>query len=54
MATTFDNEHEARTMAAELNGAAGRDHHIRSIVERYRGKWAVARQSKRTYYHRAN
>ena len=35
-------------MAAELNAAAGRD--VRYHVERYREKWAIARQSVRTYW----
>ena len=48
MATTFDTEREAEAVAAELNAAAGRD--VRYHVERYREKWAIARQSKRTYW----
>jgi hypothetical protein len=48
MATTFDTESEAQAVAAELNAAAGRD--LRYQVERYREKWAIARQSKRTYW----
>ena len=48
MATTFDIESEAQAVAAELNAAAGRD--VRYQVERYRAKWAIARQSKRTYW----
>jgi hypothetical protein len=46
MATTFDTEGEAQALAAELNASAGGD--IRYQVERYREKWAIARQSKRT------
>jgi hypothetical protein len=49
MATTFDTEREAQAVAAELNAAAGREPHVRYHVERYREKWAIARQSKRTY-----
>jgi AbiU2 len=48
MATTFDTESEAQAVAAELNAAAGRD--VRYQAERYREKWAIARQSKRTYW----
>jgi hypothetical protein len=48
MATTFDTESEAQAVAAELNAVAGRD--VRYQVERYREKWAIARQSKRTYW----
>jgi hypothetical protein len=48
MATTFDTESEAQAEAAELNAAAGRD--VRYQVERYREKWAIARQSKRAYW----
>ena len=44
MATTFDTEREAEAVAAELNAAAGRD--VRYHVERYREKWAIARQSR--------
>ena len=50
MATTFDTEREAQAAAAELNAAAGREPHVRYQVERYREKWAIARQSKRTYW----
>ena len=50
MATTFDTEHEARAVATELNAAAGREQRIRFQVERYREKWAIARQSIRTYW----
>jgi hypothetical protein len=50
MAMTFDNETEARTVAAELNGATGRKPHVRYAVERHREKWAIARQSQRTYW----
>src|SRR5438552_15895621 len=48
MATMFDTEREAQAVAAELNAAGGRD--VRYHVERYRKKWAIARQSKRTYW----
>src|SRR6202035_2507843 len=48
MATTFGTESEAQAVAAELNAAAGRD--VRYRAERYREKWAIARQSKRTYW----
>jgi hypothetical protein len=50
MATTFDNEPEAQAVAAELNAAAGREPHVRYHVERYREKWAIARQSVRAYW----
>ena len=50
MATTFDTESEAQAFAAELNGAAGREQHVRYRVERYCEKWAIARQSVRTYW----
>jgi hypothetical protein len=50
MATTFDTEHEARAVAAELNAAAEREQRVRFQVERYREKWAIARQSIRTYW----
>jgi hypothetical protein len=49
MATTFDTEPEAQAVAAELN-AAGRDLHVRYHAERYREKWAIARQSVRTFW----
>ena len=48
MATTFDTASEAQAVAAELNAAARRD--VRYHVERYREKWAIARQSVRTYW----
>lgn len=48
MATTFDVESEAQVLAAELNDAADRD--VRYQAERYRGKWAIARRIKRTYW----
>jgi hypothetical protein len=48
MATTFDTESEAQAVSAELNAAAERD--VRYQVERYGKKWAIARQSKRTYW----
>jgi alkanesulfonate monooxygenase SsuD/methylene tetrahydromethanopterin reductase-like flavin-dependent oxidoreductase (luciferase family) len=48
MATTFDTESEAQAVAAELNAAAGRD--ARYCAGRYREKWAIACQSKRTYW----
>ena len=48
MATTFDTEPEAQAVAAELNAAAGRE--PRYHVERYREKWAIARQSVRAYW----
>ena len=50
MATTFDTEPEAQAVAAELNAAAGRERHVRYQVERYREKWAIARQIMRTYW----
>jgi hypothetical protein len=50
MATTFDTEAEAQAVTAELNGAAGRRPHVRYVTERHREKWAVARQSERTYW----
>jgi hypothetical protein len=50
MATTFDTEAEAQAVAAKLNAAAGREPHVRYHVERYREKWAIARQSVRTYW----
>ena len=48
MAATFDVESEAQVLAAELNDAADRD--VRYPAERYRGKWAIARRIKRTYW----
>jgi AbiU2 len=48
MATTFGTESEAQAVAAELNTAAERD--VRYHAERYREKWAIARQVKRTYW----
>jgi len=48
MATTFDTENEAQAVAAELNTAAERD--VRYRAERYRERWAIARQVKRTYW----
>ena len=33
-------------MAAELNAAAGRERPVRYQVERYREKWAIARQMR--------
>jgi AbiV family abortive infection protein len=50
MATTFDTEAEAQAVAAKLNAAAGREPHVRYHVERYREKWAIARESVRTYW----
>ena len=50
MATIFDTESDARVVAAELNGAAGRESHVRYDVERYCEKWAIARRSVRTYW----
>jgi hypothetical protein len=50
VATTFDTESEAQAVAAELNAAAGRERQVRYHVERYREKWAIARQSMRTYW----
>jgi hypothetical protein len=50
MATTFDTEGEAQAIAAKLNAAVGREERVRYQVERYREKWAIARQSKRTYW----
>ena len=50
MATTFDTEPEAQAVAAELNAVAGREPHVRYHVERYREKWAIARQSVRAYW----
>jgi AbiV family abortive infection protein len=50
MVTTFDTNPEAQTVAAELNDAVGRERHVRYHVERYREKWAIARQSVRTYW----
>jgi hypothetical protein len=46
--TTFGTESEAQAVAAELNAAAERD--VRYHAERYREKWAIARQVKRTYW----
>ena len=43
-----DTEREAEAVAAELNAAAGRD--VRYHVERCCENWAIARQSKRTYW----
>jgi hypothetical protein len=48
MATTFDTESEAQATAAKLNAAGTRD--IRYQVGRYGEKWAIERQSKRTYW----
>ena len=48
MATTFDSESEAQALASQLNAAAGRD--VRYVAQRYRQQWAIARQSKRTYW----
>ena len=48
MATTFSTESEAQAVAAELNAAAERD--VRYRAERYCENWAIARQSKRTYW----
>jgi hypothetical protein len=48
MLTTFDTESEAQAVAAELSTAAERD--VRYRAERYREKWAIARQVKRTYW----
>jgi hypothetical protein len=48
MSTTFDTESEAQAAAAELNNAAERD--VRYRAQRYREKWAIARQVKRTYW----
>ena len=50
MATTFETEPEAQAVATQLNAAAGRDRQVRYQVERYREKWAIARQSVRTYW----
>lgn len=47
-APMFDIESEAQGVAASLNAAAGRD--VRYQVERYREKWAIALQIKRTYW----
>ena len=48
MATTFGTESEAQAVAAELNAVAERD--VRYHAERYREKWSIARQVKRTYW----
>ena len=48
MATTFDTESVAQATAAKLNAAGTRD--IRYQVGRYGEKWAIERQSKRTYW----
>ena len=37
-------------MVAELDAAAGREPHVRYHVARYHEKWAIARQSVRTYW----
>jgi hypothetical protein len=50
VATIFETEHEARAVAAELNGAAGQKSHVRYDVEQYREKWGIARRSVRTYW----
>jgi hypothetical protein len=49
MATTFDTEPEAQSVAAKLNAAARQEPHVRYHVQRYREKWAIARESVRTY-----
>jgi hypothetical protein len=33
-----------------INTAAGREPHVRYHVERFREKWAIARESVRTYW----
>jgi hypothetical protein len=48
MATTFDTESEAQAAADRLNITATRD--VRYKLGRYREKWAVERQSQRTYW----
>jgi hypothetical protein len=48
MPTTFDTESEAQAAAVELSTAAERD--VRYRAQRYREKWAIARQVKRTYW----
>jgi AbiV family abortive infection protein len=48
MPTTFDTESEAQAVAAELSTAAERD--VRYRAERYREKWAIVQQVKRTYW----
>jgi hypothetical protein len=48
--TIFDSEAEALAVAAELNAVAGREAHVRYRVEHCREKWAISRQSVRTYW----
>jgi hypothetical protein len=50
MATTFETEPEAQAVAAKLNAADGWEPRVRYHVERYREKWAIARQSVRIYW----
>lgn len=47
-AITFENESEAQAAAIDLSATAERD--VRYKAEKCRGKWAVVRQSKRTYW----